>query len=363
MSVGEALVHGLLGGTVGATEHYYTDWKDRVTRARNQAEKEDDRAHDAKVRQEEYAQRDKEAKTEREFRTEERLGAERFQAGQNEAEVDRQARLHDTKQQIDEKYHKKTVQFGWDENAKQLVPITTDNQQSLSMKPVAERDKDGNFKWYGNASGKGLLSRSGSGSGKGADPFTNVKLPTGNPLSPTEDRTIYTDPETSKQYQIIPDGQGNMVRIPFNAMEEIPVSISPEQQLAANQFADKTVDQLAGWFTTDATDFSDWGGSREAAKEYFRQNYLQGSHLDNQGRLRLPGSGQPTQTPKQEPTVIQSNDRTEAFTTMYGQLNADQQNTLKQAMKAIQIDKRDPALVQQRLLEYGFTPEQLSLIF
>ena len=389
MSVGEALVHGLLGGTIQTSEHIVTDWKDRVKRARDKAELEEQRVHDAKVQKEEWAQRDKEAETERKFRTQERLGGETFEAGQNQLtreqqtserlgtqdyttqerdqNVHREAMLYEDKLKIDEQYRIPGTQYTWNTEKTKLIPVKPG--ETAFGPPVAEMDKEGKFSWLtSGTSKKGLLGRSGSGSG-GSDSagYEDIKTPSGGPLGGESVTTIYTDAD-GKEWEHIRDPMGNLIRVPLTTHQERPVVVSPEQQLQATQFAEKTVDDLAKYFATDATNFSDWGGSREAAKEYFRQNYLQGTHLDEQGRLRLPGANQPstattTETTSTEPAVVQTNDRTEAFTTMYGQLNPEQQNTLRQAIKAIQIDKRDPAMVKQRLLDYGFTPEQMSLIF
>lgn len=377
MSVGEALVHGLLGGTIQTSEHIVTDWKDRVKRARDQAELEEQREHDAKVRKEEWAQRDKEAKERRDFEagenkltrehdTSERLGTQDFTSHERDQNVHRETMLYEDKLKIDEQYRIPGTQYTWNTEQTKLIPVKPGD--TAFGPPVAEMDKEGKFSWLlTGTSKKGLLGRSGSGSG-GSDSsgYEDIKTPSGGPLGGESVTTIYTDAD-GKEWEHIRDPMGNLIRVPLTTHQERPVVVSPEQQLQATQFAENTVNDLAKYFATDATDFSDWGGSREAAKEYFRQNHLQGTHLDEQGRLRLPGANQPatppTETTPSKPAVTQTNDRTEAFTTMYGQLSPDQQNTLKQAIKAIQIDKRDPAMVKQRLLDYGFTPEQMSLIF
>lgn len=381
MSVGEALVHGLLGGTIQTSEHIVTDWKDRVKRARDQAELEEQREHDAKVQKEEWAQRDKEAKERREFearenkltrehKTSERLGTQDFTSQERDQNVHRETMLYEDKLKIDEQYRIPGTQYTWNTDQTKLIPVKPGD--TAFGPPVAEMDKEGKFSWLltGTGSGtskKGLLGRSGSGSG-GSDSagYEDIKTPSGGPLGGESVTTIYTDAD-GKEWEHIRDPMGNLIRVPLTTHQERPVVVTPEQQLQATQFAEKTVNDLAKYFATDATDFADWGGSREAAKEYFRQNYLQGTHLDEQGRLRLPGANQPatppTETTPSKPAVVKTNDRTEAFTTMYGQLSPDQQNTLRQAIKAIQIDKRDPSMVKQRLLDYGFTPEQMSLIF
>lgn len=399
MSVGEALVHGLLGGTIQTSEHIVTDWKDRVTRARNQAELEEQRAHEAEVRKGEWEQRNLEAERERAFRTQERLAGEKFQAGENKLtreqqtherlgtqeftssernqDVIRKQKAYEDTLALDKKYREPGTQYTWDATGENLIPVKPG--ETAFAPPVAEMDKDGKFQWYGTGTGSGtkrkglLASKSGSTStstSKASDQWADVELPSTGPLGGSETRSIYTDPTTNKQYQVAPNGQGGIMLIPFETMQEAPVFVSPEQQVMANQFAEKTVNDLAGTFSTDATDFADWGGSREAAKEYFRQNYLQGTQLDETGRLRLPTTtaatpqAQPTpqQAPAQNP-VVQTNDRTDAFIKMYDSLSVNQQNILQQTIKAMQVDKSDPALVRQRLLDSGFTAKQLSYLF
>lgn len=395
MSVGEALVHGLLGGTIQTSEHIVTDWKDRVTRARNQAELEEQRAYEAEVRKDEWEQRNLEAEREQAFRTQERLAGEKFQAGENkltreqqtqerlgtqeftiserDQDVIRKQNAYEATLKLDRQYREPGTQFTWDASGENLIPVKPG--ENPFAPPVAEINKNGEFSWFASGTGsgtsrKGLLSQSVSGSGgKAGDSWTTIEIPTGGPLGGSEKQSIYTD-TNGKQYQVVPDGQGGTMAIPFNILQEAPAFVTPEQQIAADQFAKNTVNDLAHTLRSDATDFADWGGSREAAKEYFRQNYLQGNQLDESGRLRLPTTTvpppqtQPTpqQAPAQKP-VTQTNDRTNAFIKMYDALSVNQQDILQQAMKAIQVDNRDPVIVRQRLLDNGFTAEQLSYLF
>lgn len=50
-----------------------------------------------------------------------------------------------------------------------------------------------------------------------------------------------------------------------------PVS---DPSMAANDYAAQRVKEIAGYLSTDATDFAKWGGDRNAAFEFFRQQYL-----------------------------------------------------------------------------------------
>lgn len=410
MSVGEALVHGLLGGTVAASEHYVTDWRDKVKRARDEEDRKREReyqtgerkagqkyqtseriasqtyqtkenkaqrAHQIAERLAEQTFQAGENKLTREQQTQERISSQEFTSSERNQDVIRKQKAYEDTLALDKKYRELGTQYTWDATGENLVPVQPG--KTAFAPPVAEMDKDGKFQWYGTGTGSGtkrkglLTSKSGSTStsaSKASDQWADVELPSTGPLGGTETRSIYIDPTTNKQYQVAPNGQGGIMLIPFETMQEAPVFVSPEQQVMANQFAEKTVNDLAGTFSTDATDFADWGGSREAAKEYFRQNYLQGTQLDESGRLRLPTTtaatpqAQPTpqQAPAQNP-VVQTNDRTDAFIKMYDSLNVNQQDILQQAIKAIQVDKRDPALVRQRLLDNGFTAEQLSYLF
>lgn len=402
MSVGEALVHGLLGGTVAASEHYVTDWQDRVKRARDEEDRKREREYQTGERKagQEYqtseriasqlyqtgenkAQRAyhtaerlagesfqaEENKLTREQQTQERLGAEAFTSSERDQDVIRKQKAYEDTLKLDKKYREPGTQYTWDSSGENLIPVKPG--ETPFAPPVAEINKNGKFSWFASGTGsgtgrKGLLSRSGSGSGgKAGDSWTTIEIPTGGPLGGSEKRSIYTD-TNGKQYQVVPNGQGGTMAIPFNILQEAPVFVTPEQQIVANQFAENTVNDLAGTFSTDATDFADWGGSREAAKEYFKQNYLQGNQLDESGRLRLPTTtpqAQPTpqQAPAQKP-VVQTNDRTDAFIKMYDSLSVNQQDILQQAIRAMQIDNRDPVLVRQRLLDNGFTAEQLSYL-
>lgn len=403
MSVGEALVHGLLGGTAAASEHYVTDWRDRVKRARDKTALEEQREHDAKVRKEEWAQRDKEAKQERDFRSRERLGGETFQARENQLtreqqtserlgtqeyttaerdqDVTRKAMIYEDTLLIDKKYREPNTQYTWNAKKTQLIPVKPG--KTAFGPPVAEIDKEGKFSWLtSGTSKKGLLGRSGSGSG-GSDSsgYEDIKTPSGGPLGGESVTTIYTDAD-GKEWEHIRDPMGNLIRVPLTTYQERPVVVTPEQQAEAMKFAQGTVDDIARLpeflgFLTDPKDFAAWGGSRTAAEEYFRRNQLQGHAFDETGGLRLPGTNTatppttqpaattPQQAPAQKP-VVQTNDRTAEITTLYQSLNPNQHKALELAAKALKADNNPDYVnkIRQRLIDQGlFSKEQFNLLF
>lgn len=297
MSVGEALVHGLLGGTVAASEHYVTDWRDRVKRARDEEDRKREREYQTGEREagQEYQTSERiasqtyqtgENKAQRAHQTAERLAGQTFQAGENkltreqqtqerlgtqeftsserDQDVIRKRKAYEDTLKLDKQYREPGTQYTWDATGENLIPVKPG--ETAFGPPVAEMDKNGQFKWLvtgtgSGTKGKGLLSgKSGSTStGKASDQWADVELPSTRPLGGSETRSIYTDPTTNKQYQVVPNGQGGIMLIPFETMQEAPVFVSPEQQVMANQFAEKTVNDLAGTFSTDATDFADWG--------------------------------------------------------------------------------------------------------
>ncbi len=68
-----------------------------------------------------------------------------------------------------------------------------------------------------------------------------------------------------------------LVRVDPKNNQLIPLQAPPsraELMSKAEAYADKLVDDVAGWFSSDTSDFKPWGGSRERARQYFVQEYL-----------------------------------------------------------------------------------------
>lgn len=79
----------------------------------------------------------------------------------------------------------------------------------------------------------------------------------------------------------------------------------PEQVLAeAEQYAEEQIDNRAGWLSGDGSDFKEFGGDREAAREHFRNQFLQQSgHGGGQaaGSIRQPTDPQQGQASTSQP--------------------------------------------------------------
>ncbi|MCF1437227.1 MAG: hypothetical protein LPD71_00220 [Shewanella sp.] len=345
MSVGEALVHGLLGGTAAASEHYVSDWRDRVKRKRDQA---------AEKEKWQYLTRERE--NEQQYTSEEAEKERRFQERLSDKALEDSKTLYQAQKEIDEQYRDKgTLYTTTDDN--QVVEITPGSEPFSP--PIAQR-LDGQWNYFGSGKGgRGLLSGTGKGSGKDGDNYENIKTPGG--LGGTVERTQYTDPDTGSKYiYVVNPNTGLEELIPLEQRTEAPTIVTPEKIAEAEQFADKTIDDIAGWFSSDANDFSNWGGSREAARQFFKQNYLNGTVLDEQGKLRLPGSSHESapasaqETPRENKTIKAQE--------MYQSLSPERQDILRQALTALQ-EGRNAQTVQQRLLDSGFTTDQLEVLF
>ncbi len=57
---------------------------------------------------------------------------------------------------------------------------------------------------------------------------------------------------------------------------EKPVDINSPEYLAAEESADAWIDAQAGWFSPDSSDFKDYGGNREQARQAKVREFLQG---------------------------------------------------------------------------------------
>lgn len=59
--------------------------------------------------------------------------------------------------------------------------------------------------------------------------------------------------------------------------EAAPLSMDPDElEFQAGEYADNRVKEQAGWFSLDSSDFADYGGSREKAREAYRQEFVAG---------------------------------------------------------------------------------------
>lgn len=67
-----------------------------------------------------------------------------------------------------------------------------------------------------------------------------------------------------------------------------PLGGEDNESMAADDYAEQRVKEQAGFFETDATSFKDFGGSRAKAKEFYRNEFLQGRSGEGQ---QQPKSG------------------------------------------------------------------------
>jgi hypothetical protein len=90
----------------------------------------------------------------------------------------------------------------------------------------------------------------------------------------------YTDPNTGQEFERRYDS------VTGEWLDPLPggaaANITPEIDEKARQIAKEKVDSLAGWLSTDAADFKEFGGSRAAAEEQFYQEALQNLGGSNQ---------------------------------------------------------------------------------
>lgn len=385
MNVGEALAHGLLGGTAAAADHYVSDWRDRTKRARDLAAQKEGWQFQAEQAEKQRAHSSSEAAKERGFRSGERKAEQlyrsgeadkertfrsgeadkdrsfrntqawedrNFKAGQADADVQRRLQLAQGEADIKEQYRDKGMLFTMDKDGK-LIPVTPDSEGFAA--PVAQQ-LNGQFSYFGvGADGKGLLKGKSSGSGKGAGGYETLKTPGQGGI--TMERTIYRDADTGKEYTYAVDPQTQLpIRVPLEAGQQAPAT--PEAVAQADAFAEQTVNDLAGWFSSDATNFEPWGGSRSAAKEYFRQGYLNGTLFDDQGKLMMPGQ---ERTEKASPDTA-GEDAQVASVQLYQSLNPEKQQYVQLFINHInQGSDRD--LMIQRMIELGFTEQELSVLF
>lgn len=331
MNIGEALAYGLLGGTAGAAEHYYEDWRDRTRRARDLAAQKEGWKYQTSEREAGQEYQSGEAEKSREFATSEREAGQlyqsseakkgrqfqreegdtqrQFQAGQAEANVGRQLAIAQGTADIAEQYRDKGQRFAFAEDGKTLVPITPNADGSIPL-PAAQV-VGGNFSYTGiGADGKGLL-KSGTGSKSSGSPSPkSIKSGIGMNLS---EGSVVVD-ENGKEWQYVINPQTNLwERVPVATRETAPTISTPEQISEAEAFAEKEVNKRAEWLSSDATNFAPWGGDREAAKEYFTRNYLNGTAVDELGRVIVPGQ------PEVPITANQQNPRTPAESTVVAQ--------------------------------------------
>ena len=380
MNIGEALTYGLLGGTAGAAEHYYEDWRDRTHRAREQAYRKEGWQHQAEQAQIERDFRSAESEKERKFRSGEREAgqlyqsgeaekergfrssqaweARNFQAGQADADVQRQLRLTQGKADI---AAQQGQQYTLNEQGK-LVPVTPGAE---GFAPPVAQMVGGKLEYLGvGKGGKGLLKGGTGSKSTGSSGPKSVKSGTGMTLA---EGSVERDAD-GKLWQYVKNPQTNQFeRIPVISRENAPVISTPEQVSEAEAFAETTVNDMASWFSSDASNFAPWGGSREAAKEYFKRNYLNNTLFDDQGNLIIPGQTQvpapaATEPPQTSETAATQTAQQEESAKLFSSYSPEKQQQVRQFLSALD-QNRDPDLLIQRMIELGFTEQELATLF
>lgn len=388
MKIGEALVYGLLGGTGTAAEHYVTDWRDRVKRTRDSAAEKERQQYQTSEREAGQEYQSAENEKSRTFTTEENQASRSFQSGENEksrlfqagqnkenrafqssesdkartfqadqadANVGRQNQIAENQAIITNKYKDPGTQYAVAEDGKTLVPIKPGENGAIPI-PVAQMT-DGKFSYLTGTSGKGLL-KGGLGSSKGAGGYETVKTPAGKQLT-TQESTIYRDPDTGQEFQFVRNAENLLVKVPLESAASAPPAPTKEQEAKAEEFAKQTVNELAKTFSTDATDFAPWGGSRKAAQLYFKQNYLNGTALDAEGKLIIPGQVPTAPTAAGTP---EQQDAQEQSAQLYQSFTPERQQLVQRFISAMD-EGRNPQQLVERMLSMGFTREQLNTLF
>ena len=361
MNVGEALAYGLLGGTGKAAEHYVTDWRDRVKRTRDSTAEKDRQTYQTSEREAGQIHQAEENKKSRAFQSGENDKAKTFQKEQADADVGRKKQIAENQAIITNEHRDPGTQYAVAKDGKSLVPVTPGENGAIPF-PVGQ-EIDGKFSYHTGTSGKGLLK-----GGKSAGGYETVKTPGQGGI--TLEGTIYRDPDTKEEFQYIRNPQTTLLeRVPLQFSQSAPPS--PEQEIKAEAFAKETVNELAKTFSTDATDFAPWGGSRKAAELYFKQNYLNGTALDTEGKLIIPGqvptaptaagTAQPAPQTQTEPTPeLQAAQKQSAQ--LYQALTPERKKMVQRFIGAMD-EGRNPQQLVERMLTMGFTKDQLNRLF
>ena len=381
MNVGEALAYGLLGGTGKAAEHYVTDWRDRVKRTRDSAAEKARQTYQTSEREAGQTHQAEENKKSRAFTTQENQSNRAFQSGESEKSrlftadqaddnVGRQKQIAENQEIIRNEYKDPGTQYAVAKDGKSLVPVTPGENGAIPL-PVAQM-ADGKFSYLTGTSGKGLLKGGpGTSSSKSTGGYETVKTPGGN-LDQGLENTIYRDPDTGREYQYVRDAQNLLVKVPLESASSAPSPVPTKEEIAAaNTFAKETVNDLAKTFSTDATDFAPWGGSRKAAELYFKQNYLNGTLFDANGKLIIPGqvptaptaagTAQPVpQTQTETTPELQAAQKQSAQ--LYQVLTPERQKMVQRFIGAMD-EGRNPQQLVERMLTMGFTKDQLNRLF
>lgn len=342
MNVGEALAYGLLGGTNKAADFYVSDWRDRVKSKRDLANEKERWGQQTKEREAGEAFQSEENTKQRTFVTQERKAGELFKTEQA----------------------KKSTQYALGADGKTLVPVAPGENGAIPL-PVGQLN-DGKFSYLGTGKdGKGLLKGS-TGSSKSTGGYETVKTP-GN-AGITVEGTIYRDPDTGEEYQYIRNPQTALLeKAPLQSVQSAPPTSN--QITEAEMFAEQAVEEMAKTWSTDATDFAPWGGSRKAAQLYLTQNYLNGTLFDAQGNLIIPGkqpapaAGQPQAQPQVEPQAsVEEQVAQQQSAKLYQSFTQDRQQIVQKFIAGLD-QGRNPTKMAERMLAMGFTREQLNTLF
>ncbi len=386
MNVGEALAYGLLGGTNKAADFYVSDWRDRVKSKRDLAnekerwgyqtqereasqafqstEGEKDRTHTTQERKTGQLFSSGEAEKNRAFQAGESAKGRTFTAEQADATVERQRKIAENQEIIKAQYKDKGTQYAWGADGKTLVPVAPGENGAIPL-PVGQLN-DGKFSYLGTGKdGKGLLKGS-TGSSKSTGGYETVKTP-GN-AGITVEGTIYRDPDTGEEYQYIRNPQTALLeKAPLQSVQSAPPTSN--QITEAEMFAEQAVEEMAKTWSTDATDFAPWGGSRKAAQLYLTQNYLNGTLFDAQGNLIIPGkqpapaAGQPQAQPQVEPQAsVEEQVAQQQSAKLYQSFTQDRQQIVQKFIAGLD-QGRNPTKMAERMLAMGFTREQLNTLF
>ncbi|MEW5251062.1 hypothetical protein [Microbulbifer discodermiae] len=122
---------------------------------------------------------------------------------------------------------------------------------------------------------------------------------------------VRVDPKTN---QLIP------LEAPLSKAELMP---------KAEAYAKTRIDETAGYFSSDGTDFKPWGGSRERARQYFIQEYLNLYGAEQGGGQQMASGGNPdirtvpgypTPTERQVQGLYQQPNQASLFLSKFGYL-------------------------------------------
>jgi hypothetical protein len=94
--------------------------------------------------------------------------------------------------------------------------------------------------------------------------------------------------------------------VPFNEPNSAPTDINPNLEAKAEDYADRRISELASPFSLDSSDFKQWGGSREKAREALKKEYIELQSNAKAKGLNIPSSQKSSPNPTKDISPLQA---------------------------------------------------------